>query len=120
VYTAQLNCGTVLSYEAPSFLPLAGERVPCRRHGYCEVVVSGQPDGTAVPGHPGRSRARTRSEEELLEFMLRERVTTVHVLRRQRFTLRTIARAARAGLVDLDLEAGRVVARRIIVHTSSD
>ena len=100
VYTARLNCGTVLSYEARSFLPMAGELVPCRRHGHCEVAVSGQPDGAAVPGRPGLRRARARSQEELLEFMLRERVTTVHALRRQRFTLRTVARAARAVFLD--------------------
>jgi hypothetical protein len=119
VYTARLSCGTVLSYEARSFLPLAGELVPCRRHGYCEVAVSGQPDGAPTPGRSGMPRARPRSQQELLEFMRRERVTTVRALRRQRFTLRTVARAARAGLVDVDLEAGRVVARQITERTSS-
>jgi hypothetical protein len=38
-------------------------------------------------------------------------VTTLHALRRQRFTLRIVVEAERAGLVDVDLGAGAVSLR---------
>jgi hypothetical protein len=119
VYTARLTCGAVLSYEARSFLPLPGDLVPCRRHGYCDVAVSGQCDGVSMPGRPALPRARTRSQDELLDFMVREHMTSVHVLRKQRFTLRMLARAAEARLLDVDLKAGQVVARRVTGPASS-
>jgi len=107
-YAATLGCGSVLTYEASSFLPDVGEVVPCRRHGFCEVVVRDHSDG--------RSRGRTgavppRSQRELLAFLGGWRVTTVHVLRRRRFTLRVVLEAQRAGLVDVDLVSGRVALR---------
>ena len=107
MFFATLHCGTVLTYEARDFLPTSGERVPCRRHGYCgvhevgrAVVSSGA--GTALP------RARPRAQRELEEWLRGRSVTTVHALKRARFTLRMIAAAEREGLVTVDLEAGRV------------
>lgn len=110
MYVATLTCGTVLSYECRSFLPLDGERVPCRRHGYCDVVAAGR-----GPGRSGRAarrpRARPRAQSELAEFLRDRPVTSVHALIRERFTLRMLAAAEGEGLVTVDLEAGRVWAR---------
>jgi hypothetical protein len=47
-----------------------------------------------------------------LDYLRHEPVTNVHALRRQRITLRTVATAAENGLVDVDLESGRVAVRR--------
>jgi hypothetical protein len=96
----------VLSYETSSLLPSSGESVPCRHHGYCVVEHHGTTE-VARPGGRGLSRARPRTQDELLEWRGRS-VTTIHVLQRQRFTLRMIAAAERDGLVEIDLEAGTV------------
>jgi hypothetical protein len=110
VYTATLGCGSVLTYEARSFLPTKGESVPCRHHGYCVVVRLGR---VAMPssGRRGMPRARPRAQDELLEWLRGRPVTTVHALRQHRFTLRMIAAAEREGLVAVDLEAGTVAVR---------
>ena len=106
---ARLRCGTVLTYEAPSFVPGVGETVPCRRHGFCSVVSR---DARARDSRGGLSRAvGRRSQDELMEFLRRRPVTTVHVLRDERFTLRVVAAAEREGLLDLDLVSGRVALR---------
>lgn len=110
MYTATLACGTVLSYEARSFLPSGGELVPCRRHGYCTV------DGS-VTGAPGRRgtfdrRAAPRTEHELVEWLGRHRVTTVHSLRRQRFTLRMLAAVAADVGLEVDHATGRIQVHR--------
>lgn len=110
MFIATLSCGTVLTYEARDFLPTSGERVPCRRHGYCGVHETGsgavsRPAGRALP------RARPRAQHELVEWLRARPVTTVHALKRARFTLRMIAAAERDGLVSVDLEAGRVWTR---------
>jgi hypothetical protein len=109
MYIATLHCGVELSYEARSFLPAIGDRVPCRRHGYCRVSSTQR---RAVAG-AGRQlpRARPRVKQELLEYLRTRPMTTVHGLLRQRFTLRLIASAERDGLVAVDLEAGRVYMR---------
>ena len=114
MYTCNLQCGTVLFFEHRSFLPGVGERFPCRRHGYCRVAVGGLADGEPQPGRPRVARSPRRSPDELVEFLRKEPSTTVHALRRRRFTLRTLAAAAEEGLVDLDLAAGRVVARQSV------
>jgi hypothetical protein len=97
----------VLSYEARSFVPVAGDVVPCRLHGYCVVELDlgrrGRP-----PVNSALPRATPRAQSELLEWLRDRPVTTVHALRRQRFTLRMVAAAAQQGLVDLDLLGGRV------------
>lgn len=115
MFTATLRCGRVLSYEARSFLPRAGDHVPCCRHGYCAVEVTG---GKGRAGAGGRfvPRAAPRSQVELLEWLRRQPVASVDDLRQQRFTLRMIADAERDGLVELDLRAGRVALR---AHGSS-
>jgi len=108
-YSATLNCGLVLTYEAFTLLPGVGEVVPCYRHGYCTVNELGVVN---FPARRDPSRARPRrSQEELLAFLSHCPVTTVHVLRRNRFTLRTVAAAQREGLVEVDLVAGRVALR---------
>lgn len=110
MFIATLDCGMVLTYEARGFVPARGERVPCRRHGYCVVSETGR---TPAPATPSRSlrRARPRAQHELREWLLERPVTTVHALKRARFTLRMVADAERAGLVAVDLEAGRVWTR---------
>jgi hypothetical protein len=107
MYTATLNCQTVLAYEARSLLPISGETVPCRRHGFCVVdhVGAGEPRGSHGRGMP---RARPRTLHEMVEWLSGRSETTVHALRRQRFTLRLIAEAEREGLMTVDLETGRV------------
>jgi hypothetical protein len=49
-----------------------------------------------------------RPQSELITFLRGRPVTTVHALRRERFTLRVIAAAQHDGLVDVDLVTGRV------------
>lgn len=111
MFTATLHCGTVLSYEAPTFRPDPGDVVPCRHHGYCAVQqTSGSSSGRAYCTPRGRPRA----QGELLEWLCGRSETTVHVLRRQGFTLRMLVKAERDGLVDLDLPAGRVAVRQAI------
>jgi hypothetical protein len=108
--TATLCCGTLLSYEAPSFRPNRGDLVPCRNHGYCTVqVTSGSTSGGALSTRAGR-----RAQSELLAWLRGRSETTVHALRRHGFTLRMVAAAERDGLVDLDLPAGRVAVRPAI------
>ncbi len=108
MYTATLQCGSVLSYEARSFVPSRGDRVPCRGHGYCLVTDEGAHGGAG--GRAFGPRARPRAQYELLAWLRTSPVTTVHALKRQRFTMRMIALAEREGLVSLDPESGRVVA----------
>ncbi len=105
-YAARLSCGAVLTYEASSFVPAFGAVVPCRHHGFCEVEWREMCDGRGT-GAAARSSQR-RSQAELLAFLNGRPVTTIHVLRRQRFTLRMIAAAHKAGHVDVDLVTGRV------------
>ena len=108
-YAATLSCGVVLAYEARTMLPDVGEAVPCHRHGYCSVSAR-----ESLRPHPGSAAGATqqrRSQDELLAFLRYCPVTTVHVLRRNRFTLRTVAAAQREGLVEADLVAGRVALR---------
>jgi len=105
---ARLGCGLELSYAAPSFVPDVGANVPCPRHGYCAVAAR----ATSRRQRPRLSEAPARrSTGELAEFLSRRPVTTVHVLRRERFTLRVVAAAEREGLVDLDPLSGRVALR---------
>lgn len=110
MFTATLHCGQRLAFEVRSFVPAEGELVPCRHHGYCLVSESGQADRD-VPMRLIRSRRQLRSSRELVEFLRRRPVTTVHVLRRSRFTLRVVLAAQREGLVDADLVTGRVSLR---------
>ena len=107
MFTATLCCSRVLNYEARSFLPQVGDLVPCCRHGYCAV------EGIGLQGAAGADgrffpRPAPRSQSELLEWLRQRPETSVSALRRQRFSLRMIAEAERAGLVELDLLAGRV------------
>jgi hypothetical protein len=107
MHTATLCCGTVLHYESRSFVPALGERVPCRRHGYCDVDRHGV--GTHNRSRrPRPRRAQPRARDELLTWLGNRPVTTLHTLRRHRFTLRMVAAAERDGLIAVDLETGRV------------
>ena len=108
-YAARLYCGTVLTYEAPSFVPDVGETVPCRRHGFCTVDSREQGDGRGG-GNVARA-VRRRSQSELLAFLSTRPATSIHTLRQQRFTLRLVTAAQKDGLVDVDLITGRVVLR---------
>jgi hypothetical protein len=107
VYTATLCCGEVLGYEARSFLPMRGESVPCARHGYCDVERVGTSATLRARRH-GSARARAKGQDELLEWLRGRSETTIHALRKQRFTLRMIAAAERNGLVAFDPESGTV------------
>lgn len=109
MHTAHLRCGVVLTFRAPSFVPGAGQAVPCPRHGYCVVDTTGR---TPVPARRTYVRATApRSPAELLEWLRDHPRTTIHALRRHRFTLRLVTAAAREGLVEVDLDAGTVSAR---------
>ncbi|TFV83107.1 hypothetical protein E4P40_14770 [Blastococcus sp. CT_GayMR20] len=108
MYIATLSCGTVLSYETLNLVPAGGELVPCRNHGYCAVSRRAK---RATGGRRLGPRAKRRSQEELLEWLQHHPVTTVHALRRQRFTLRMIMAVGIDALLDLDLATGRVVVR---------
>jgi hypothetical protein len=107
VYTATLGCGSVLTYETPSFAPTQGETVPCRTHGYCVVVRRGK---VRVSGSVRRyaARARPRVQRELIEWLESSPVATLPALRRQRFTLRLIAAAERDGLVAVEARSEMV------------
>ena len=105
-YAARLQCGTVVAYESASHVPVTGEVVPCRRHGFCAVERSDRSDGRGAGARePRRPR---RSESELLEFLTNRPVASVHMLRSHRFTLRLVVSAQAAGLVDVDLATGLV------------
>lgn len=111
VPAARLTCGVVLEYEARSLVPAPGDVVPCRRHGYCPVHDVGA-SGTKQPRSPTSGRRDGREERAELRAFLSERpVTTVHALRRRRFTLRVLVAAEADGLLDLDLVTGRVFSR---------
>jgi len=68
VYTAVLGRGSVLTYEARSFVPTKGEWVPYRRHGYCAVIRRGRAQATRSRVRDV-SRARPREQRELLEWL---------------------------------------------------
>ena len=110
MFIATLRCGTVLTYEARSFLPTTGERVPCRRHGYCGVRETGRNPASANAG-PSLPRASPRAQHELEKWLRDRPVATFAALRRARFSLRMVVAAERAGLVTVDFEAGRVWTR---------
>jgi hypothetical protein len=110
VYTAILSCGTVLTYESRTYVPERGERVPCRRHGYCGVTHCGVM-GPTRSRRPRSGRPKPKAQDELMVWLRARSVTTVHALRRQRFTLRMVAAAEREGLVTVDFEAGTVAIR---------
>jgi hypothetical protein len=119
MFTVTLGCGEELSYEARSFLPKVGDLVPCRHHGYCTVGMAGSHNTQHVGSSgPSTRRARPRAQRELTEWLRQRPVTTVHALRRHRFTLRMIAVAERDGLVDVDLRTGRVAIRPTGVQLS--
>jgi hypothetical protein len=109
MYTATLHCGTVLEYEAPSFVPNCGEVVPCRHHGYC---VSESIQQLAGGSRRGLARARPKTCQELLDLLRHRPETTIHALRGQRFTLRIIAALERDGHLTVDYRTGRVAARQ--------
>lgn len=98
--TATLACGAISEYEAPDLVPAPGDVVPCRRHGHCLVV----------PPHRERSNGR-RSRTELLDHLERRGTVSVRSLRAERFSLRLITEAERAGYVTVDLAAGLVTPR---------
>jgi hypothetical protein len=111
MYLARLSCGLDLSYEAESFAPGIGDLVPCPRHGQCPVNSRQKVDDRGS----GRVRRaiEPRSQRELLDFLSRRPVTSVHALRRNRFTLRIVSAAQKDGLVDVNLLSGRVILRRL-------
>jgi len=108
MYTATLHCGLLLTYEAREFVPALQDVVPCRRHGYCAVQAIGESVGR-VTWHRRRRRAVPRDKDELLEWLQEHPVTTVHTLRRHRFTLKLLTDAQRDGTVHVDLVSGEVV-----------
>jgi hypothetical protein len=101
VFTAVLGCGSILMYEARSFVPTKGERVPCRRHGYCAVIQEGrmQLERSRLRDV---TRARPRGQDELLTWLQSYPGSTMAALRRERFTLRLIFKAERDGLIVVD------------------
>jgi len=110
MYSATLTCGAVLTFESSSHLPTCRDSVPCRRHGYCIVDQVGMRRGTRS-SRERRPRAKPRAQDELLEWLRGRSATTIHALRRHRFTLRMVAAAERDGLVAVDHDTGRVAVR---------
>lgn len=111
MYTATLTCGSVLTFEFGSHLPARRESVPCRRHGYCDVDHVGKRAGTRSV-RARRPRAKPGAQGELLEWLRGRSTTSIHALRRQRFTLRMVAAAERECLVAVDHDTGRVTVLR--------
>ncbi len=107
MFTAELRCGTVLSYSVRNLRPDVGDVVPCTRHGYCVVQVT----ASAPPRNAAPTRSRSRTQRGLLSWLRGRQSSSVRALRRNGFTLRLVAAAGRDGLVDVDLVAGRVVLR---------
>ena len=111
---ATLACGAVAEYEASDLVPAAGDVVPCRRHGHCAVLRPGRVGGGGlerpVPPRPRRSAA------ELATLLQRRGTVTLRALREERFSLRLIAEAERAGDVDVDLLTGVVTLRSAASH----
>ena len=104
-YAARLGCGTVLTYDSESLTPEVGENVPCPRHYYCAVAAR----ETIGRRRPATSQAPPRrSTSELADFLRPREVSTVGILRRNRFTLRVLVAAQKQGLVEVDLVSGRV------------
>jgi hypothetical protein len=58
-----------------------------------------------------RPRAKPRAQDELLEWLRGRSTTSIHALRRHRFTLRMVASAERDGLVAVDHDTGQVAVR---------
>lgn len=102
--TATLACGVVTEYEAPDLVPMVGDLVPCRRHGHCLVVL-------ARRGRSVATRQR-RSGGELVAHLEQHGPTTLRALREERFSLRLIADAEKAGCVRVDLAAALVTCVR--------
>jgi hypothetical protein len=107
IYAAKLQCGYVLTYEASTFVPDVGEVVPCRRHGFCRVTSREGGDGRGMG--TGVRNVHPRSQSELMAFLRQRPVTTVHALRRARFSLRLVTAAQKNGLVAVDLLSGQVL-----------
>lgn len=106
--TARLACGRLLHYEAASLVPATGDVVPCLRHGYCSVRPD---DGRVVeldPVRRGTRRLPPPSHVALGRFLAQHPVTTVHALRKERFTLRILTQAQAEGVLDLDILTGQV------------
>lgn len=110
VNSVVLAYGIVLTFEASSLVPAEAETIPCPRHGYCKVQRRTISAGGARPRRP---RPAPREHQELIDWLQTQPSTTVHVLRRHRFTLRIISEAQRAGLVEADLVTGLVALRPI-------
>jgi hypothetical protein len=105
MFTSALTCGAVLTFEQWSFLPDIGDRMPCRRHGYCTVASRDEP----TP--PPARRSAPRSQIDLLQWLQDRPSTTLSRLRTERFTLRLVHAAAQAGALDVDFESGQVRVR---------
>jgi len=103
--TATLACGAVSEYEAADLVPVAGDVVPCRKHGHCRVVPRDRTDvGTARRAVSGPRR----SSDELLVHLQRCGTASLRALREERFSLRLIAEAEKTGHLHVDLLAGVV------------
>lgn len=101
-WTAALECGHLLEYDAPDLVPVIGDVVPCRRHGYCPVAQA------ITARAERRRRPAPRTTPELVDHLRPRGSATLAALRQQRFPLRVVTEAERAGLVHLDLLAGTV------------
>ncbi len=107
--TATLACGGVAEYEASDLVPTVGGIVPCRKHGHCPVVLPHRTD-VGVRERAVVTRQR-RSQAELVAYLEGRGTATLRALRGERFSLRLIAEAERAGHVHVDLLAGVVTFR---------
>src|SRR3712207_3895951 len=115
MYTATLRCGILLTYEAPDFVPGLQDVAPCRRHGYCAVQALGQSNGRST-WHRRRRRAVPRDKDEMLEWLQEHPVTTVHALRRHRFTLRLLTDAQRSEEHTSELQSRQYLVCRLLLE----
>jgi hypothetical protein len=118
MFTAVLRCGTVLGYETQNLRPRPGDVVPCRRHGYCVVHGAGSMSPGEVPSSRAPrvrylTRARPRTQGELLAWLEGRQEASLCALRRRGFTLRLLAAAEREGRIVVDPLAGRVTVRSV-------
>jgi hypothetical protein len=108
-WTARLACGALLTFETRSFVPGIGDHVRCRSHGYCVVEDVAVKRQDARP----RSRAKRRTQRELVEHLRRSPGQSLSPWQRQRFTLRIVYEAARSGDV---IHEDR--SRNILIHAT--
>jgi hypothetical protein len=117
-----LRCGSALYFASANFAPRSGEVIPCVRHGYCGVaeVENSMQEDDCAPASPGKRRAPRRTVAELIDHLCEADAFTLQQLRSERFTLRILSDAARAGLISIDTEGSEVLVRPLLKADPAD